>query len=59
MPERIAVTTNDPNFLYVKGAEIVNSMGETVLLRGFCLGGCMNMENFITGFLGRRGDTYH
>jgi len=43
---------NDPNFLNVKGAEIVNNREGTVLLRGFCLGGWMNMENFIIGFPG-------
>jgi len=44
--------STDPDFLHVKGAEIVNGRGETVHLRGFCLGGWMNMENFITGYPG-------
>ena len=44
--------TIDPNFLHISGANIVNGRGESVLLRGFCLGGWMNMENFITGYPG-------
>ncbi len=44
------VTNGD--FLHVKGSAIVNGRGETMSLRGFCLGGWMNMENFITGFPG-------
>jgi len=43
---------DNPNFLNVNGANIVNGRGETVLLRGFCLGGWMNMENFIIGYPG-------
>jgi endoglucanase len=42
----------DPNFLHVKGVNITNSREEIVLLRGFCLGGWMNMENFIIGYPG-------
>ncbi|TEU21760.1 MAG: glycoside hydrolase family 5 protein [Anaerolineales bacterium] len=37
------------DFLRVRGSEIVNGRGEVVRLGGFCLGGWMNMENFITG----------
>ncbi|MBN1995861.1 MAG: cellulase family glycosylhydrolase [Anaerolineae bacterium] len=37
-------------FLTVNGNQIVNQAGETVVLRGFGLGGWMNMENFITGY---------
>src|SRR5881296_69956 len=37
-------------FLTVRGSEIVNQDGEIVVLRGFGLGGWMNMENFITGY---------
>jgi hypothetical protein len=44
--------SQDTNFLHVHGEKIVNGRGETVLLRGFCLGGWMNMENFITGYPG-------
>lgn len=46
------MTSIDPNFLHVSGADIINGQEETVLLRGFCLGGWMNMENFITGYPG-------
>ena len=42
----------DPNFLHVKSSQIVNGRGQVVRLRGFCLGGWMNMENFITGYPG-------
>jgi len=30
----------------------MNGLGEAVRLRGFCLGGWLNMENFMTGFPG-------
>ena len=40
------------DFLHVQLADIVNGGGEKVLLRGFCLGGWMNMENFISGYPG-------
>ena len=36
--------------LRVQGSRIVDPSGRPVLLRGFGLGGWMNMENFITGF---------
>ena len=40
-------------FLQVKGKYIVDSeTGENVFLRGVCLGGWLNMENFITGYPG-------
>ncbi len=42
----------DPNFLKVQGHQIVNGEGKQVILRGFGLGGWMNMENFITGYSG-------
>ena len=42
----------NPDFLRVRGSEIVNGRGEVVRLRGFCLGGWMNMENFIIGYPG-------
>jgi hypothetical protein len=38
--------------LTVRGSQIVNGDGEAVVLRGFGLGGWMNMENFITGYPG-------
>jgi endoglucanase len=36
----------------VKDSEIVNASSEIVRLRGFYLGGWMNMENFIIGYPG-------
>ena len=39
-------------FLHVQGDKIVNDQGTPFLLRGFCLGGWMNMENFIAGYPG-------
>ena len=38
------------DFLKVRGSEIVDSQGNEVRLRGFCVGGWMNMENFINGY---------
>ena len=38
------------NFLSVDGTSVVDPDGTPVLLRGFGLGGWMNMENFITGY---------
>ena len=37
-------------FLSIRGRDLVNQAGEIVTLRGFGLGGWMNMENFITGY---------
>lgn len=42
--------TNATNFLTVRGNRIADREGRTVVLRGFGLGGWMNMENFITGY---------
>ena len=36
--------------LRVRGNRIVDGEGNPVVLRGFGLGGWMNMENFITGY---------
>ncbi|MDT0300899.1 glycoside hydrolase family 5 protein [Streptomonospora wellingtoniae] len=36
--------------LSVRGSTLVDRNGTTVVLRGFGLGGWMNMENFITGY---------
>jgi len=41
-----------PDFLHVEGNQILNGRGEVVQLRGFCLGGWMNMENFMAGYPG-------
>jgi endoglucanase len=40
------------DFLQVKGKEIVDEGGRPVKLRGFCIGGWMNMEDFINGYPG-------
>src|ERR1041384_5769055 len=37
-------------FLRVDADRIVDSSGSPVVLRGVCLGGWLNMENFITGY---------
>src|SRR5215475_6067780 len=38
--------------LRVHGHDVVDGDGQSVVLRGFGLGGWMNMENFITGYAG-------
>ena len=38
------------SYLRVSGDRIVDGSGRTVRLRGYCLGGWLNMENFITGY---------
>jgi endoglucanase len=38
------------NWLKVSGDKIVNQKGDTVLLRGFGLGGMLHLENFINGY---------
>ncbi|MBN2354394.1 MAG: cellulase family glycosylhydrolase [Spirochaetales bacterium] len=43
-------------FLRVNGKEIRNGKGEKTMLRGVCLGGWLNMENFITGYPGAEED---
>ena len=40
----------DENWLKISGDQIVNQKGDTVLLRGFGLGGMLHMENFIDGY---------
>jgi endoglucanase len=40
------------DFLHVDGTKIINGRGEVVTLRGFNLGGWMNMENFMIGYPG-------
>ena len=38
--------------LSVQGDRIVDAAGSTVVLRGYNVGGWMNMENFLTGYPG-------
>lgn len=38
------------NVLTVQATSLINAQGQPVVLRGFNLGGWMNMENFITGY---------
>lgn len=38
------------NWLKVSGDKIVNQKGDTIILRGFGLGGMLHMENFINGY---------
>jgi endoglucanase len=40
----------DAHFLRAEGPRVLDREGTPVLLRGFGLGGWMNMENFITGY---------
>jgi endoglucanase len=42
--------TTESTRLTVRGSRIVDGEGNSVVLRGFGLGGWMNMENFITGY---------
>jgi endoglucanase len=40
------------DLLQVKDHQIIDSVGKAVRLRGTCIGGWMNMENFINGYTG-------
>lgn len=40
------------DFLQVKGRKVIDQKGKEVRLRGTCVGGWMNMENFIDGYPG-------
>ncbi|MGD2173933.1 MAG: cellulase family glycosylhydrolase [Candidatus Brocadiaceae bacterium] len=40
----------EPQWLSVEGGNIANEDGEAVLLKGYCLGGWLNTENFINGY---------
>jgi endoglucanase len=44
------MTSSNEHWLTVRGDHIVNQKGDTVLLRGFGLGGMLHMENFIDGY---------
>jgi aryl-phospho-beta-D-glucosidase BglC (GH1 family) len=48
--DRSGKNAEDDNWLSVSGDQIVNRKGDTVYLRGFGLGGMLNMENFIDGY---------
>ena len=43
-------STADENRLMVSGDKLINQRGDTVILRGFGLGGMLHMENFINGY---------
>lgn len=45
-------TEKELSLLQVKGEEIVDASGRPVRLRGVCIGGWLNMENFINGYPG-------
>lgn len=44
------MNSTDTHWLRVSGDRIVDQKGNTVLLRGFGLGGMLHMENFIDGY---------
>jgi len=44
------MNSTDTHWLRVSGDQIVDQKGDTVLLRGFGLGGMLHMENFIDGY---------
>lgn len=48
MPDRFL----SARFLSVRGEAIVDGTGQRVILRGYNIGGWMNMENFLTGYPG-------
>src|SRR5688572_16865368 len=41
---------NADRFLTVKGDRLVDGTGRSVVLRGYNIGGFLNMENFLTGY---------
>jgi endoglucanase len=47
-----AMAERPPTVLTTSGAEFVDGFGKQVRLRGVCIGGWLNMENFITGYAG-------
>jgi endoglucanase len=55
MPNPTNPTENvrtEAGYLHVEGGSIVDGTGSSLRLQGYCLGGWMNMENFITGYPG-------
>ena len=47
------MTTTSP-VIRTSGSSFIGPDGEPLILRGVCLGGWLNMENFITGYSGER-----
>jgi aryl-phospho-beta-D-glucosidase BglC (GH1 family) len=45
-----AAAASDQDWLRVAGRQVVDGRGKPVVLKGFGLGGWLNMENFITGY---------
>jgi endoglucanase len=43
--------------LRVRGSDIIDAEGRSIRLRGVCVGGWMNMENFINGYPGDESGT--
>ncbi len=43
---------NDTSLLHVEQNKIVDGQGNPIRLRGTCVGGWMNLENFINGYPG-------
>jgi endoglucanase len=43
---------SDIGFMKIKGSKIIDHTGKEIILKGFGLGGWMNMEHFITGYPG-------
>jgi hypothetical protein len=43
------MSTDNP-FIRISGSEFIGPDGAPILLRGVCVGGWLNMENFITGY---------
>ena len=41
---------NTPGFISTSGSDFIGPDGQPLRLRGVCLGGWLNMENFITGY---------
>lgn len=50
LKDKTVKSSDDENWLSVSGDQIVNRKGDTIYLRGFGLGGMLNMENFIDGY---------
>src|SRR3954447_26942478 len=48
-PGEASMTAQSP-VIRTAGSEFIGPNGEPLLLRGVCLGGWLNMENFITGY---------